>query len=551
MSDERLREVERTAALRPSDPEAIDALIEERCRLGLRVAPELYEQRVFPPLSFAAPPKSRLEWVRPGGRYRRPRYPSPSGDYQLDAHESFVLELRRQGAELAADLAAVAAIPEVRALACPSAPFGRGVARDFPQLEVLSLQGPAPLPDLRPLAPLTRLRSLSVSPPPASLSGLEALPRLQRLELAPWEPRLGERSWRRLREHPALVELAGWTYARGQSAADLAQLAQLPRLERIVLRGPTLDDASLAHLLARQPRLRRLWIQWVQQSAATLTSAGCAALTTCEALNELLLTLPLPPETCRALPASLHSLALGAGALDDDALRALCQRPLRSLSLNHADQLDPALLRDALANLEGLQHLELYGVRAACRQGALAALPTSLRELELARLAFLSDLSWIARLDSLEELTLWGCEGLPPEELRHLGALPRLRDLTLLDTPAGDPSPHLEGLTRLRSLRLADLPDLTLGPGAARGLARLRSLELDGVELGDASGLRGLPELRHLKLVAEVRLPEPALRALLSASPRLAHLDLTGPFPYDLEALRAAAPALDLEVRPA
>lgn len=172
MSDERLRELERAAALRPSDPEAIDALIDERYRLGLRVAPELYEQRVFPPLSFPAPPKSRLEWARPGGRYRRPRYPAPSGDYELEAHESFTLELRRHG-------------PELHDL--PGLSFGPGAGRGLERLQSLELDGIQlrddgglhELPDLRHLK-LTEDARLAEE----TLRGLLASsPRLTHLDL--------------------------------------------------------------------------------------------------------------------------------------------------------------------------------------------------------------------------------------------------------------------------------------------------------------------------------------------------------------------------------
>ena len=86
-----------------------------------------------------------------------------------------------------------------------------------------------------------------------------------------------------------------------------------------------------------------------------------------------------------------------------------------------------------------------------------------------------------------------------PASLRHVSKLPRLRALSLLDTPVTDADMNaLSGLTELRALNL--MATQVRGPflGQFRGLTKLQTLNLQNCELTDA-GLEGITELTSLR----------------------------------------------------
>lgn len=518
MSDERLRELERALAIDPSDPERVDALIEERYRLGLPVSRELYDQRRFPPLTLALPPRTWVRAERGGEREPVRVYPQPGGVVEVPARVGLLVGLG-QTPDPSAALAQLAGRAEVTGISADAASPAdlAEVARQLPHLESVSLSLSGE-PDLAPLGDLVRLTHLlGYREPPSTLGPLRALERLEHVHFYPW-PRLDEESWDWLAQLPRLSGLSGWRF-EVQGGPGIARLNRLRGLERLRLEGRALQDDDVAALLAGRHGLRELSLGL----AFALSPRAFDGLERLPRLERLETFVALEDAHLRALPTSLRDLDFSLRSVSDAGLGALRDRPLERLGLSNGNSgLGEEALAELLRSCRELRELHLY----RCRAGALlAALPPSLRELSLSHVP-LGGLGWVERLPELRKLKLHQCGELPARELEHLRALPQLEALELTGDLAGDPFPSLRALTTLETLELSELSDVDLGRGALSSLQRLEHLILDDLAtLGDTEGICELRALRVLTLWS-TRMETLELIVILDALPGLCELDL-------------------------
>jgi internalin A len=138
---------------------------------------------------------------------------------------------------------------------------------------------------------------------------------------------------------------------------------------------------------------------------------------------------------------------------------------------------------------------------ALCSKSQRAALSlnfasdlTSLRNLELGAVGFVTDLSPLAGLKRLEKL---GLRGLELDNIGPLSGLTQLRDLVLTQNPVSDLSP-LSELPHLRQLHLAsgELSNLA----ALAQILTLEDLDLSFNEIQNISALTNLSGLKFLDL---------------------------------------------------
>lgn len=536
MSDERLRELERSLALDPSDPELLDALIEERYRLGLPVSPELYAQRVFPPVALEVPPRTWLRAELGGGEEPRRAYPEPSGRVEVPARAGLLVGLDLSD-DFPTDLQRLAERTEITGLtgdASSSAEL-QAVVTHLPHLESLSLACTGEL-DLAPLNALTRLTHLSFySDPPSSLAQLSGLERLERVHLYPW-PLLDEASWDWLAGLPRLRELSGWRFET-QGGPGLENLARLRGLERLRIEGRALEDEAVRELIRDRPNLRELSLGL----AFEVTPRAFDGLDRFPELERLDTYVPLEDRHLRELPASLRRLDLSLRNASDAGIAALCDRPLRRLRLSNGNSdLSPLALAKLLSSSRELEELQLYRRPAGA---LLHSLPAGLRELNLSHVP-LDSLGWLQGLPDLRKLTFNKCGEFPASQLEHLRDLPELEALELTGDVLGDPFPTLRALTTLETLELSELSDVDLGRGSLRPLQGLRHLILDDLAtLGDTEGICELEGLRVLTLWS-TRMETLELIVILNALPSLCELDLYRMPEVDHELLRQRYPHL-------
>jgi hypothetical protein len=261
------------------------------------------------------------------------------------------------------------------------------------------------------------------------------------------------------------------------SEAELAQVAQLDRLETLHIGGANVTDASMASL-ERLTRLRFLTLE-----DCPITDAALVHL---EALTGLeILSLDRTPVTDAGL---VH-------------LKGLAK--LRSLQLTSTQVGDAGL-----ASLEGLASLDsLWLDRTKVGDVGLAHLSRlpGLRQLELNSTwitdAGLVHLEWMT---SLEVLNLSHTQVTGPG-LAHLRPLVRLTDLYLSRTPVTDDGlAHVARLTGLSGLYASETRITDAGLAHLAGLTGLQDLWIDGTKVSDA-GLRHLEGLTRLRTVVAYR----------------------------------------------
>jgi Leucine-rich repeat (LRR) protein len=257
------------------------------------------------------------------------------------------------------------------------------------------------------------------------------------------------------------------------SEAELAQVAQLDRLESLDVGDANMTDAGVASL-GRLTRLRILHL-----GGRPITDAALVHL---EALTGLeILSLDRTPVTDAGLVhlkglANLRILQLASTQVGDTGLAYL-----EGLASLEDLTLDSTKVGDA-----GLAHL--------------SRLPR-LRMLQL-------DSTWVTDaglvhlggMTNLEELNLAHTQVSGPG-LAHLRPLVGLTDLHLSRTPVTDDGlAHLARLTRLSALYLSKTRITDAGLAHLAGLTGLESLSIDGTAVNDA-GLRHLEKLTRLKLL--------------------------------------------------
>jgi len=216
-------------------------------------------------------------------------------------------------------------------------------------------------------------------------------------------------------------------------------LQHLPgSLSELRLGDTAITDAGLVRLLARLEALEALSL-----AACPLLSAEISkSLARCQALRRLDLREAtwLGEQELAALASLplLEELDLSGGTLTGADLRGLKgARALTTLALNDCRKLDDAA-GPALAELGGLERLELSGTPLG--DEAISALGSlgSLRELDLSRSPRLGN-AGLASLHelALESLSLAGCPLIGPAGLRHLTRLTSLEALDLVGCRIG------------------------------------------------------------------------------------------------------------------
>jgi internalin A len=198
---------------------------------------------------------------------------------------------------------------------------------------------------------------------------------------------------------------------------------------------------------------------------------------------------------------------------------------------------------------------------------------TNLRDLELERTAFCTDISELAGLTGLTSLDLYGANRIT--DFSPLAALTRLETLRLGGTNISDLTPLL-GLSQLTNLNLSNTKVASLDGVAAAfpllelldlarcdaiddvsplsGASNLRSLHLYGTSITDLTGLRDLPALEELWIGPELTSLDglnalPSVRRLnLGYRGELAGLNHGGPYPHITELVLPWAPVSDLGI---
>jgi eukaryotic-like serine/threonine-protein kinase len=258
---------------------------------------------------------------------------------------------------------------------------------------------------------------------------------------------------------PPRFEVVSFTLLRGQQLtdADLAQLAQLTRLDRLQLFNSRITDAGLEQVT----RLSNL--KFLRLDGGQLTDACLVHL--------------------RAL-TKLEHLELQRTGISDAGLAQLAPlTQLRELTLT-SRMTDDSRIGDA-----GLVHL--------------AAFP-NLRMLQLSGPRFTdAGLPHLARLTRLENLALTGTK-VTDTGLADLAALRRLQNLNLSNTWVSDAGlVHLAKLKELHHLWLQNTRITDAGLAQLTPLTGLKALNLDGTQVSDAGyeHLAALPGLNQLGLM--------------------------------------------------
>lgn len=321
----------------------------------------------------------------------------------------------------------------------------------------------------------------------------------------------------------------------GVSAADIRQVAGLPRLKFLTLTDTTANDADLAPLAAllRLEKLdlqgRRIsgvglaalarlpWLRAVDVRCCGLTDEGLGGLARLEGLSEL--SLSYTAIAGRGLPylaglRKLRRLDLSFTEIDDSGLANLPDFPLlEELSLIGTRITEAGICH--INRLASLRELNLINTRVA-----------HLRSLDLSGLPELRVIlcggSWVDRQEfvrlwtsrpSLDEF-IRGC-GIGPEAQRanYLAELTKARQrvpvltrpihVSLEGAAFGDTElSALHGLAALETLRLESTRVSNAGVATLAEFRRLREIDLADTQIGDAAltTLADLPALEHLDI---------------------------------------------------
>lgn len=379
---------------------------------------------------------------------------------------------------------------------------------------------------------------------------LQRFPNLERLVIEHDANCLGSHLTH-LRGCTALRELEV-RYATNLQDDDLAPLAELVGLERLLLRGMHQVDGGLAHIskltaltdleitgayrlsdasvasLAGCARLERLSLCW----APSLTNAALPPLSALTGLRELaLLDMHITALPVLRQFTKLERLDMGRGYLDDHGLRQLCRdapESLRSLNFsgNNFEFTDAGFAE--LGRLTQLQSLGADGLSEG-DIGVLAPL-TGLRELDLRCCGpeFGDNaLTTIGTLTELRSLTVPITNQLTDAGLSHLQSLDHLECLDLSGSfrIECDGLRFLSGMTRLRDLDLrymGRLQDRSMEIVAAFPALRTLDLTSSGDQFSDRAleHLHAAAGLQTLKLDCNRFSPE-AIQALLDSLPQL------------------------------
>jgi len=247
-------------------------------------------------------------------------------------------------------------------------------------------------------------------------------------------------------------------------------------------------------------------------------------------------------------------LSIGDAFAHRSHLSSLGPNDIQELRLSSRELADADL--DSIRGLTGLESLSLGGTYAGpCpfTGRGLANLQdmTKLRSLMLDFTSVTDDqLAHLAKLKSLESVSLHRDKQLTGDGLVHLKGLTSLRELKFYSTPVDDRVlEHIKRLTSLEVLSLQSTRVTSAGLSRLAGLKHLKELFLPR-QIGDEglAHLRGLTALERLLLYSEDitdaglgHLQDlPALRSLTLLSAKVTR--------NGVESLRAARPGLEIRV---
>ncbi len=316
--------------------------------------------------------------------------------------------------------------------------------------------------------------------------------------------------------------------ARGGAISDVAPLAGLKQLERLVLSRHEIVDVSA---LGSLKSLKELNL------SNNAISQGVSALGSLKSLKELNLSNNAISQGVSALGSlgSLDSLYLSNNKIAD--VSALGSLDLRKLDLSGNE----------IADVSGLGSLSMGDYVNALPHNARALYLSNNKIADVSGLGSLGSLDWlylsnnaiadVSALGSLGDLERLYLSNNAVADVSALGSLESLRWLDLNNNKIADVS----ALRWLESLGYLDLSDNAIADVSALGLApRLNYLDLSGNEIADVSALGSIGHFDYLDLsdnaVADV--------SALGSNDELRWLDLSGNEIADVSAL-GLAPSLN------
>jgi Leucine-rich repeat (LRR) protein len=288
------------------------------------------------------------------------------------------------------------------------------------------------------------------------------------------------------------------------TAAGMARIGQLPRLQKIGVKGMT-DSSGFLPYLFDKPRLRSIWLQ-----AAAVTDGDLARLARLTRLEELLLKGTNVTDAGFAHLANLKSLRrleLGGCHVGDlsalSGLKDLEWFSLRSLGPRH-DQSTPVDL-GPLRNLSKLSTLQLFS-------------PNTVDDAGLAQ---------IKDLPQLHDLDVAG-DGVTEVGLAHIASMPRISSIGLRYTSIRDLGTLTPLMSRLLACGFDGSPIADDGVWPLAGASALKGLSLRQTKLTDVGlkHLAGLNGLTYFDLSA-TRVSDAGIKELAGLS-GLQILDLRG-----------------------
>jgi len=306
----------------------------------------------------------------------------------------------------------------------------------------------------------------------------------------------------------------------------LADLAHIPRLERLCLWGEGLTDQQIRHLQGLT-HLKGLTI-WGDHRLTGACLEPIGKLTSLEELTFITVwTLTADGVAHLKDLQHLRRVDFGHSGIGDEGIRHLTALPHIEAIAGIRVTAEGMKMLARFQNLKSL-HVALVGPSQDQKDPAGASRPAGLPSVE--ELCFPA-LSHIASLQSLEDLEV-NDRSLSDDDLRYLESLSKLRRLHIVDAP-GVTNRGVRSICKLRQLESLDLSMTRVtksGLNQLSCLTNLQSLEAlpspEGMEAdGTTLDLSALTNLRRLQLVLPVQDGD---LACLSRLQRLEWLHLGG-----------------------
>jgi hypothetical protein len=314
--------------------------------------------------------------------------------------------------------------------------------------------------------------------------------------------RIGGPGLAELAKLPRLERLSLWGSGWGLTDQHIRYLESLTRLKSLTLWGtddPPLTDASLASI----SKLAGLEELYFVRIATRFTSAGVAHLKGLKNLKTVDFGSMIDSASLQHLAAMPNLVTINGGVpLTTNTAKTLAPlQNLKSLDVGFWDRTAPGIVPSLFA-LTSLEELNFTGYAVGVR---------------------LSDdnLAGLESLSHLKRLHLWG-DDVTDRSTAAVSKLKELESLNLWANVSKRGLNQLNGLRQLRTLSVMPGPDGTRGmdevPLRLSGLAELKTLSLRGLSLRDED-LASLAGMRHVQwLILEGAFTESALWHLRNLS---------------------------------